>query len=97
MDDDVFIGMHETLFAALGKEGFLRTTEPCQVELREGEQLVGDDGTVVGYNTTADIWYKSLAEKPRVGDALTVGTKNYELDFIVHDDGYSAKWVVTDA
>ncbi len=94
MDDDIFSDMHETLFAALGKGVFLRNGEACSAELREGEQITSEDGQVVGYHTTADIWYKDLVAKPRAGDKLTVDAVEYSLDFIVKDDGYSARWVI---
>ena len=93
MASDPFARMHKTLFARLGKEGFLRVGESCLVEVREGEAILGEDGGVVAYRTTADIAYGDVS-RPRAGETLVVGTDTFKLDFLIKDDGYSAKWVV---
>ena len=93
MAADPFARMHKTLFATLGKEGFLRTGEACRIEMRNNETLLGEDGTVVAYRTTAEIYYADLP-RPRAGDAVTIGTDTYALDFVLEDDGYTARWVV---
>lgn len=90
---DPFLRMHKALFAKLGKEGFLRTTEQCMAVVDQGEVMTGEYGEVVAHRTSVDIFYAPLA-KPRVGDTITVAAVVYTLDVAIKDDGYSAKWIV---
>ncbi len=90
---DPFARMHQSLFARLGEEAFLRTTDACRAAVEHGVAIAGEYGEVAGYRTAVDIMYAGVA-RPKKGDSLAVGTNSYVLDSALKDDGYSARWIV---
>lgn len=87
--------MNKSIFARLGGDAFLRITEPCSAEISYGVAVNTESeyGVVTSYQTVANIDYEGIA-KPKINDPLTVGPKNFVLDKLLKEDGYSSQWVV---
>ncbi len=92
-----FRRLTDRILAHAGEDAVLRseTVDPVRkVNLEHGVELVGVYGDTVVIKTVATI---SLLDAPKVGDTLAIDGKNYVLDVLLSDNGYSAKFVVRDA
>lgn len=54
--------------------------------------MPGDAGDIVAHKSVVNISYTGTP--PKRADVVIVSGKDYRLDLLLKDDGYSAKWVV---
>jgi hypothetical protein len=96
-----FDRMHNRLFARLGEQAFLRTTETCLVNIEHGVVVnyeTGDDKFVQSeFAVTVDIANIQNIHSPAVGDSLTVGDAQYVIDAVVSDNGYLSRCILRGA
>lgn len=90
MAEDAFVRMHRRLFARLGREALLRG-QATTVILEHGVAVTGELGQVTGFRSFATF---PSGDLPRGGDALAVDGKNYVIDGIESDDGYTTHCVL---
>lgn len=86
--------MNDSIFARLGSDSLLRGTEPCIADVSHGVEVIipGDAGDIVAHKSVVNISYTGTP--PKRADVVTISGKDYRLDLLLKDDGYSAKWVV---
>lgn len=87
----VFQRMTKTVLAALGEDSFLRSSEPCRVNIEHGVQTTGPDGLVVVEQSIATI---DADMQPRVGDMLVHPDGHYRLDVETTNNGHSKRFIV---
>lgn len=87
---DAFARMHTRLLARLGQEALLRGL-PVTAIVEHGVAVTGEYGQVTGFRSFAT--FPSTAV-PRVGDGVRIDAKDYAVDGIESDDGYTTTCVL---
>lgn len=87
---DAFDRMHTRLLARLGQEALLRG-DAVRAIVEHGVAVTGEYGQVTGFRSFATFRSSDAA---RVGDAVVVDGKNYVIDGIDIDDGYTTTCVL---
>jgi len=93
--------MHRRLLTRLGEQAVLRGTEHCQVYVEIGVSVSYEIGEAKFYQSE----YAGLVDianipehlNPRPGDALTVGSKTYEIDALAGSNGYLSRCILRGA
>lgn len=83
--------MTARLFARLGVEAVLRAGEPIRVLHSTGVAIVGESGVLLAYRDVAEIPSEYV---PRLGDALLIGGKDYVIDTVEANDGYTVRCIL---
>lgn len=92
-----FTRLTERILAHVGEDAILRgevVDPPRKINVEHGVELTGVYGEVTAYRSLATI---EKAWNPQPGDPLTVDGKDYILDVLLKDNGYSAQFVLRDA
>lgn len=84
----------KSALALLGEGAFLRTGEPCKVNIEHGVQLAGTDDNMVVDKDVATI---DSEMNPKVGDTLSHPDGEFVLDALLEDKGSFKRFVVRKA